>query len=81
MLFRSKKGPVKKTNKEKVIEMALEHKVKVYEIEEFDDWKVKLRLPHGSSISFNGRKLDWAYEQALNYLKRWTWENREEEVV
>jgi hypothetical protein len=80
MLFRKKNSP-NKSWQQKVVDLALQNNIKVYEIEEYDNWRIKLVLPNGTSPDFLARNRQWAYEQAYHYIERWSWKDKEERIV
>jgi hypothetical protein len=81
MLFRSKKSKGD-GYKAKVVQWALDSGGQVTEIEKYDEYTVRLKLPNGSQINHSsGSDFATAYKYAWLYLKRYTWKDKVERVV
>ena len=67
--------------KAEAIDLAKANDIKLYEIETYDGYKLRVELPTGSNVTFTDSSKLMLYREVSKYLHRWVWKNTETEVT
>ena len=80
--WRKSREALEEHAKAETVALAKKHGFKIYEIERYDGWAIKVVLPNSTtSLNFDCRHKKDGYLAAAQYIERWTWKDKEERIL